>query len=52
MKQDTSLFMAYEYATAVGMPVSEVIKLPLAEYTTGFMAYQKLKLEMIESNAH
>jgi len=48
MKADAALFLAYEYGATVGIPASEVLKLPVAEYTTGFMAYMTLKAEMIE----
>lgn len=51
MMQDAGLFMAYEYGTAIGMPASEVLKLPVEEYTTGYMAYLARRSELIEEHA-
>ena len=48
MKADPALLMAYEYAGFIGRPVSEVLNLPVVEYTTGFMAYRKIKAELFE----
>lgn len=48
MKADAGLFMAYEYGSTVGLPASAVLSLPVAEYTTGFMAYLRLKKEMMD----
>lgn len=48
MKADTGLFLAYEYGLATGQPASAVLQLPVAEYTTGFLAYLKVKAEMME----
>ena len=39
MMSDDGLYFAYEYGTAMGMPASEVLKLPVAEYTTGYIAF-------------
>lgn len=50
MKADAALFLAYEYAGFIGRPASETIGLPVDELL-GFVAYQKLKAEMI-SNGH
>jgi len=52
MKADPVLFMAYEYGSAVGLPASEVLKLPVAEFTTGFMAYRAVRNELIESHGN
>ena len=51
MKSDTVLYLAYEYGCAIGMPASEVLKLPVAEFTTGFAAYRSLRGELIEDAA-
>lgn len=50
MRADTGLYMAYEYGTAIGMPASEVLKLPIAEYTTGYLAFCNIKKELIEEH--
>lgn len=49
MMTDASIFMAYEYAGFIGRPASEVLKLPVAEYTSGFMAYRKIKSELLSN---
>ena len=50
MKSDQALFMAYAYGTAVGTPASEVMKLPIAEFTTGYLAYLKVCEELASQN--
>ena len=49
MMADASLFLAYEYAGHIGRPASEVLELPVAEYTTGFLAYRKTRAALMES---
>lgn len=48
MRADTGLFLAYEYGMATGLPASAVLQLPVAEYTTGFLAYLQVKAEMMD----
>jgi hypothetical protein len=48
MKTDAGLYLAYEYGLATGQPASAVLQLPVAEYTTGFLAYLRIKADMME----
>mgnify|MGYP006413728981 CR=1 FL=1 len=47
MRADAGLFYAYEYGTAIGLPASEVLKLPVDEIQ-GFLAYRKIRNELSE----
>ncbi|WP_299077940.1 hypothetical protein [uncultured Paraglaciecola sp.] len=44
--------MAYEYGAQFGLPVSDVLKLPVDEYTTGLVAYRKIRGELVEDNGY
>ena len=48
--QDAGLFMAYEYAGFIGRPASEVLTLPVQEYTSGFLAYRKIKADLMHGD--
>ena len=48
MIADAGLYWAYEYGTAIGLPASEVMKLPIDELH-GFLAYRKLKSEYMNN---